>query len=85
VRSEQNVLEHCFVQLKRRMLEGSRKAVASERSWAISRNIDTIDHDRSGTRLVVAADAIEQRRLSCAVWPDESQNLAGLNVEADLA
>ncbi len=82
VGAEKHVLEHRLVQLQRRMLERARQAVPGERRRDARRCTSASSmRIEPAARLVVPADAVEQRGLARAVGPDEPEDLARLDGE----
>src|SRR5881296_415171 len=44
-------------------------------------DVPAVERDPAAVGLVVAADDVDQRRFARAVWPDETEDLAGPNLE----
>jgi len=81
---EQNGLEQRHVRPQLHMLEGARDAGARDPALALPGDVGAEELDAALIGRERAADQVEHRRLAGAVRPDEAEDLAGAELEADL-
>src|SRR3546814_8536976 len=65
------------------ILESSPNALACNRRWSLAANASSTKFDRTGRRLGIPANDVEERSLARTIRTDKGNDLARLNMETD--
>ena len=81
MRADPNVVEHRQIGKQRDVLKGAADADFRDPVRRTRQDALAFHENVAGARLVEPAQAIEQRGLAGAVWPDQAQDLALMHVK----
>ena len=82
--ADHGVVEDAHAAEQCEILEGPSDPCRCQCIGPQSQEVGSLPGDDTATRFVNPCDAVEQRGLTSAVRPDESADLAGVDVEADV-
>src|SRR5437588_4880507 len=80
---ELDIFEHRLTMQRTRMLEDDPDTLPRDAVRGPVRHLDTIEIDRAGGWALDSHDELHHGRFARAVRPDEAENLAALDAEAD--
>jgi glyoxylase-like metal-dependent hydrolase (beta-lactamase superfamily II) len=82
--ADEHVLEHGHAREEGDVLERPSDAAPHDRMSGQPKEILTVVQDTTRVRLVQSGDDVERRRLACAVWSDQAEDLTLGHLEGDV-
>ena len=82
--ADRAVFQHRHIGERLHDLMGAREPVAGDDKGPFAGDVDAVEHDLAGIRRKHAVDQIEQRRFAGAVRPDQAEDFARLQDEAQI-
>src|SRR5687767_10794355 len=80
-----HVLERRHVRKQADILECTRHPESRNYVRSFRRYVFISEQDSSARRLEKTGYTVEDRRPSCAIWPDECRNASRLNIEVEIS